>query len=588
MLGGPAFSGTDGYGTDRVKAVIKSKTSGEFATAELATALNNGRTGNAAPWEYIANAAYPTLKFERADYDPENDLPPPVTYDHITPAAGYGGTIILDEDTLTITANDGYKIDVIYIDGVPATAAQAVPTEGSEVHGAAGAAIDLSSRFDDVKSVVATFAYTVNFNSPAGGTLSVSRVNGDLKSEIESGSIVYGGEILSVTYEGPGSLALSGLRATSNAGEYMVTALRDTAGPAITVTDDSGGGDPGTDPITPIQPAPEDPIEDPVEDPVEDPIEDEPENPGFDIDDGNGEEPPAVVIPIDPDRDVKIDTDTGVETVTVPEGALTQEALDAAIEKANEAGTEPTVGIKIEKPADARTGEPVEINEVHVAISVSDLRNAAENEVNIRIDVFEGEGGEVTLNSDALRDLIDKADEDSETVVEVIIAKEDEAKLAELPLEQQKTLSDLNGDEGKVRVVYNISVAVGTSRIRNFETGGTLTLGLPYKLEPGEAGNRVLSYYIPEEGPADPMTDGRRYSDTRGLSIFETKHLSVYAVAYESEAQAVPPEPPEPEEDDPEKSGGGCDAGFGAFGAAGAVLLALGRILAVKRSKPQN
>ena len=160
-----------------------------------------------------------------------------------------------------------------------------------------------------------------------------------------------------------------------------------------TVPNDPGEDNP-TDPITPIAP--------------EDPIDDKPEAPVYDIDDGSSEEPPAVVVPIDPDRDVRIDTNTGVETVTVPE--LTQEIIDRAIEEANEAGTEPAVMIPVKKPVDPTTGEPVEVSEVHVEISVSDLITAADNEVNIRIDVFDGEGGEVTLNGDALKDLIERAD----------------------------------------------------------------------------------------------------------------------------------------------------------------------------------
>jgi hypothetical protein len=61
------------------------------------------------------------------------------------------------------------------------------------------------------------------------------------------------------------------------------------------------------------------------------------------------------------------------------------------------------------------------------------------------------------------------------------------------------------------------------------------------------------------------MIDGRSYSEARGLSIFRTNHLSLYAVTYE------------------ENSGGGCDAGFGVFGMA---ILALGIALTARTGKP--
>jgi hypothetical protein len=42
--------------------VIMGKSAAEFASAEMAVLLNNGRTGAGAPWEYIAGAPYPTIK----------------------------------------------------------------------------------------------------------------------------------------------------------------------------------------------------------------------------------------------------------------------------------------------------------------------------------------------------------------------------------------------------------------------------------------------------------------------------------------------------------------------------------------------
>jgi hypothetical protein len=153
------LNGDDGYGTNHVKNVIKGKSVEEFASAEMATLLNNNRTGANAPWEYIADSDYPTLKFERADYDPDHDQTQSDTYEHIAMPTGYGGTKALEGDTLTVTADEGYRIDVIYIDGVHATETQAVPTEGGTVHGATSATIDLSSGYNEVKSIVATFAY---------------------------------------------------------------------------------------------------------------------------------------------------------------------------------------------------------------------------------------------------------------------------------------------------------------------------------------------------------------------------------------------------------------------------------------------
>jgi uncharacterized protein (TIGR03382 family) len=79
-------NGDDGFGTDIVKEVIKSKTAAEFASAEMAALLNNGRTGADAPWEYVAGNDYPTIKATLSDSGPYSG-PNPDPY----PGSGGGG-----------------------------------------------------------------------------------------------------------------------------------------------------------------------------------------------------------------------------------------------------------------------------------------------------------------------------------------------------------------------------------------------------------------------------------------------------------------------------------------------------------------
>jgi hypothetical protein len=64
-------NGEDGFGAGTmVTDVIKPKTDAEFATSEMAALLNNGRTGDDAPWEYVAGADYPTFKWVRGYVEP--------------------------------------------------------------------------------------------------------------------------------------------------------------------------------------------------------------------------------------------------------------------------------------------------------------------------------------------------------------------------------------------------------------------------------------------------------------------------------------------------------------------------------------
>ncbi|MDR1320400.1 MAG: hypothetical protein LBK56_03095, partial [Gracilibacteraceae bacterium] len=221
IFGSSHVAGDDGWGTANAKTVIHPRTAAEFASAELATALNNGRTGADAPWEYVEGTAYPTLKFERADYDPNDDIytPEPPEQDVIDVDYGYGGeiTVAQDEDgqyTVSVTADD-YVIDTISVDGVRLDNVQGETT--------------FTTTVAPTRSIFATFAYTVNFSNPANGTLSVSR-GGDT---LTSGSIVRAGEILTVSYTaGTDELIFSGFEQTGDTDQYKVVARRD-APPSI-------------------------------------------------------------------------------------------------------------------------------------------------------------------------------------------------------------------------------------------------------------------------------------------------------------------------------------------------------------------
>jgi hypothetical protein len=136
-------------------------------------------------------AATPSIT---ASFVANNDDPEPDTVYNgdsytATGFALYGGTITVSNTTgeFTVTATEsGYVIDAIVVDGVPLENAQGKKSDTytfpAETAGGA-------------HSVVAAFAYTLNFQNPANGTLSVSRGSNTLTS----GAIVRGGEELKIT-----------------------------------------------------------------------------------------------------------------------------------------------------------------------------------------------------------------------------------------------------------------------------------------------------------------------------------------------------------------------------------------------------
>ena len=105
--------------------------------------------------------------------------------------AGYGGSV--DASTYTATANSGFVIDQLWLDGVEITAASGQTSYTPS---------DTPSH-----SVFVTFAYTVDIDTPTNGSLSVSR-NG---AALTSGSAVHPGETLTITTAADEGYVLSSL-----------------------------------------------------------------------------------------------------------------------------------------------------------------------------------------------------------------------------------------------------------------------------------------------------------------------------------------------------------------------------------------
>ena len=109
----------------------------------------------------------------------------------VTAVAGYGGSI--EQTTFTATADSGFVIDQMWVDG-------------AEIAAASGQT-SYTPTATPSSSVFVTFAYTVNFPDPAGGSLSVTRGGVTLTS----GTIVRPGDVLTITAAPDSGYTLSSL-----------------------------------------------------------------------------------------------------------------------------------------------------------------------------------------------------------------------------------------------------------------------------------------------------------------------------------------------------------------------------------------
>jgi hypothetical protein len=271
--------------------------------------------------------------------------------------------------------------------------------------------------------------------------------------------------------------------------------------------------------------------------------------------------PPAVVqLPAD---SVTVDAATNTATVAVQEGIVAdsiQEAIDLAAEAGSNA--QPTVEINV------KTETASGVDAVKVDIFISDLSAVADSEVeNVRVVTGVGE---VMLNTAAIKDLIADAGSSAQTVELAIEHKAPED--SSLSTGQKAALGD-----AKVREVYDVSLYVDSAKLNNFNTGGALTIGLPYTLKSGETASGVWANYVSDNGAMQHMEEGRAYE--RGLAIFKTDHLSVYAVTYERSGDTNGNT-----SSSSGSSGGGCDALGGSF----AVLTLAAAVLSIKKRGMKN
>jgi hypothetical protein len=157
---------------------------------------------------------------------------------------GYGGKIVGAEGSncavrVSVT---GYVIDTISVDG-------------KRLDGVRGLT-SYTTTTAPKRSIFATFTYTVNFNTPANGSLTVSRES----ETIESGSIVYAGEVLKITVTPNSGYAFnaaasvfSGLTRDGTTNNYTVTAGRETP-PSVTAVFRAITSADTTTPVTPTPP----------------------------------------------------------------------------------------------------------------------------------------------------------------------------------------------------------------------------------------------------------------------------------------------------------------------------------------------
>jgi hypothetical protein len=223
----PSVSDTFAYGTAYTATITLTPKPGFTLSGveQDAFSVAGASATNVADSDTIA-AIFPKTETDPSAPPPDDPEPPPEDPAGIDVATGYGGIVSVSEHgTATITATqNGYVIDRVWVDGILLDGVQGLKTVGT-----------LTA---PLRSVFATFAYTINFPNPVNGTLSVSRGEDTLTS---GKSIVRAGEVLTIIatpaagYE-VDAFNVTGLTPTDETNKYTVTAMQGEQTPSVEVT----------------------------------------------------------------------------------------------------------------------------------------------------------------------------------------------------------------------------------------------------------------------------------------------------------------------------------------------------------------
>ncbi|MDR1321428.1 MAG: cell wall-binding repeat-containing protein [Gracilibacteraceae bacterium] len=216
---------------------------------------------------------------------------------------------------------------------------------------------------------------------------------------------------------------------------------------------------------------------------------------------------------------------------SVTEEGVAVANIDAAVEKAlekinSQQGEELTnIIIKVEAPP---SGEYVAVKKVEAQLRtdlIQSVADSAAQSLTVASPV-----GEITLNMGAMESLLQEA-----AVSDSIVFSVGEADVEQEQLSPAQQSIMNNG-----AAVFDISIAIGGAKTDIRLSSGKFTIKLPYVLL--DSGKRPQVRYFAPDGTAAPLETAYQ----SGSVIFETDHLSLYAIDTVLAEQDIPARSPTP------------------------------------------
>ncbi|RKP44493.1 hypothetical protein D7Z26_26650 [Cohnella endophytica] len=200
-----------------------------------------------------------------------------------------------------------------------------------------------------------------------------------------------------------------------------------------------------------------------------------------------------------------------------------------------------TIGIKAS--ADTKGTAIVNVNADDLSKAIKDTKNNSLN-INVELDQSANAAQAVAVNIPALQlksgiDKVKKVVINTGLATVTISSEQLDRMLGEYSTQLQLsvTRADVTGlsEEAKGQIgqndVYDFHMSVDGKTFGQFTEANAITVDIPYTLKAGEDPNKVVIYYIGDDGKLEIIKNGI-FNPLTGMVSFKPQHFSKYAAAY--------------------------------------------------------
>ena len=187
-------------------------------------------------------------------------------------------------------------------------------------------------------------------------------------------------------------------------------------------------------------------------------------------------------------------------------GFVDAKVADSDMEAAIGSAQNKTVNIQLKSASDAKN--------ISVSISAQQVKKALDK--NIETITVDTGLATITFASDLIKENMQHESD----VLKLNISIVDNSTLSS---EVQSIVNQ--------NTVLDFTMMIGSRTISNFDNVGQVTVSMKYDLKPGENPDKVILYYINEDGKPEIVLNAR-YDQSTGMMTFKPNHFSKYAVVH--------------------------------------------------------